>query len=469
MKEIVKRDRVCNKRIFAAGLVCMLLFSGCGTSDKDRLKEALSNVDTDISSSTDADETVSDVQDQLIYTLTSASGDNKINVDAKVTADGYGNLSVYAETPIIIDDKYLNNLAENIFDDGKYEIVKPYEICSLEELEREDQLLRELYEAEGVEYSFWDIAYYIENYNEKNVQELPQGTVIFHSEDDVEGETISTDSGTLRGYVDGVPFELRYYADDSNGYKYSSLILSRVVPHGRLYTSCSTEYELAHTLYGENACDLDSSMHTAQDLMERMGYTDMSLIATEYLVLNEDTSDGVYMDGYNFTFVRETDGIQHLLYNQTYAVVKDTYEVEAMLDTLPGAVQEWISISVDSSGIRGISFSIRYDRGERLSEHISTLSFAQVDAVAQDYMNHVLDAYDAYGAWAEINIVEVRFGYVVLLYDDQYTLVPVWMYVDEKSFEYSAFSNGYFAVNALDGSIVQFCYSGETLPLGAWH
>lgn len=463
----MKRNVAYKKRIFAVTLVCILLLSGCGRSKRDRLEEDLSNVDTEISSGSDAD--ALDVPVQCNYTLTSASGNTKINVDAEVIADGYGNLSVYEQTPVTIDDVYLKHLAESIFDDGVYERVKPYGICSLEELQTEDRFLQELYEEAGEEYPSWKIGTYIENYDEKNVQEMPEGTLIMHSEEYVDGEIVSTDSCTLRGYVDGEIAELAYYNYNYQEEHYKNLELCNIVRRGTVYTSCSTEYELVPTLYGENQCNLENATYTVQDIMQRMGYTDMKLISTEHLVMNGDTADTLYMDGYNFTFVPQTEGIDHLLCNQTYAVVKDKYEINTMLNELPGAGQEWICIGIDSAGIRGINFAIRYDRGERLSEETSTLSFSQVDEVAQDYMNCVLEAWDASGAVTEINIVEVRLGYMTLLYDDQYTLVPVWMYVEEKAVERDVLNNALFAVNALDGSIVQFTHDNESGQPGPWY
>ena len=447
---VKRKKRPGSRQAFSVLLACLFLFSGCGKQKPDRLEEDLGGIDTDISSDSDAEKTSADIPEHLTYTL--GTSGYKFNVDADVTATGYQNVKVYEQNPGIVDDEYLKNLAEHIFDDGEYEVVKPYNLCSMEELQEEDLFLRELYEEAGKEYPAWKIATYIENYNENNVSELPEGTLIYHYEEAVEGGTVGFESCSLRGLVDGNMAEMRYQSTEGED---GTLYIRRYVCDN-MYTHCSTEYELASTLYGENSCNLEEASRTAQDIIDNMGYTDMKQLAAQHRVICGEIESDLYMDGYKFIFVREADGIKSILGESSYAIISDS--VGENMDGFPGASQEYISVDIDSTGMVGILFGKCYERGEQLSDQPSTLSFEQVDAIAQDYMNDLLEYYNQYSGTYDYNIVAVRLGYITLLYDTQYTLVPVWVYVQEKAFADQTLDSILFGVNALDGSIVQFTY-----------
>ncbi len=450
-----RKKRAGSRRAFAILLACLFLFSGCGKREK--LEEDMSRVDTDISSDSDAGKETVDIPEHLTYTL--GTSGYKFNVDADVTAAGYQNVKVYEQNPGTVDDEYLKNLAEHIFDDGEYEVIKPYNLCSMEELQEENQFLQELYEEAGKdEYPSWKIDAYIDNYNEENVSELPEGTLIYHYyEETFEEGTIGFESCTLRGLVDGNMAELRYQSTEGES---GTLYVRRYVCD-HVYKNCNTEYELASTLYGENSCNLEEASRTAQDIIDNMGYTDMKQLAVQHRVINDgseaEPETSIYLDGYRFIFVRETDGIENILGEMPYAVIIND-SVGEDIDGLPGACQEFISVEIDSTGVVGITFGMRYERGEQLSDQPSMLSFEQVDAIAQDYMNDKLEFYNQHSDDYTFQIVAVRLGYVTLLYDTQYTLVPVWVYVKENDFADQTLDSISFGVNALDGSIVLFEY-----------
>ena len=434
-------------------LVCLLLLSGCGKQKPDRVEEDLGGIDTSISSDSDAGKASADVPERLTYTL--GTSGYKFNVDAEVMATGYENMKVYEQNPVTtLDDEALKNLAEQIFDNGEYEVVKPYGICSVEELREEDLFLRSLYEEAGMEYSSEQIEAYIENYNENNVSELPEGALIYHLEETVDGETVDFEECRLRGMMDGNMSELTYYSSGGNN---TMLYVTRYVnDYAHMAMACSTEYELASTLYGENLCNLEEASRKVQDIIDNMGYTDMKQLAVQHNVISDGAASGMHADGYRFIFVRETDGIKNILGDESYAVISDGAGED--ITDFPGAGQEFISVDIDSTGILRIFFGRGYEKGGQLSDQTTMLSFEQVDAVAQEYMNDLLESYSGYTGTYDYNIVAVRLGYVTLLYDTQYTLVPVWAYVQEKASEDQTLDRILFGVNALDGSIVQFTY-----------
>lgn len=448
-----RKKRAGSRRAFAILLACLFLFSGCGKREK--LEEDMSRVDTDISSDSDAGKETVDIPEHLTYTLSTPGC--TINVDAAVTSLGYQNVGIYELKPAAVDDAYIKNLAERIFDDGEYTLVKPYSICSMEELYEEEQELQELFGEADKDYVSYIIGTYIDAYDEKNVKELPEGTLIYHFyEETFEEGTIGFESCTLRGLVDGNMAELRYRSTDGES---GTLYVCRYVCD-HVYDKLSTEYELASTLYGENLCNFEEASRKVQDIIDNMGFAGMKQTAVQHRVISnwdeDEDKQSIYMDGYSFIYVRETDGICNILGEDPYAVINDCYGED--ISDFPGASQEFISVDVDSTGVAGVYFGNMYEVAECLSDRAVTLSFGQVDEVAQGYMSDVLEHLTNDTYEYEFNIVSVRLGYVTLLYDGQYTLVPVWAYVTEHEFSGQTLDYIFFGVNALDGSIVQFTY-----------
>lgn len=127
-----------NKVIFL-GVTCLAL-AGCGKGRGDELSKDYQRNDAlegDVSAETDS------VTGHLEYELVSDSGIT-FTVDADATGGGkLAESHCYGAKPVEVDEAYLKEHVYTIFDEGTLQQVKPYEVCSQQELaNRQNQLLQ---------------------------------------------------------------------------------------------------------------------------------------------------------------------------------------------------------------------------------------------------------------------------------------------------------------------------------------
>ena len=126
-----------NKVIFL-GVTCLAL-AGCGKDRGDELAKDYQKND-ELASDTSAD---ADITGHLTYELVSDSGIT-FTVDADATGGGkLAESHCYGAKPVEVDEAYLKEYVYTIFDEGTLQQVKPYEVCSQQELaNRQNQLLQ---------------------------------------------------------------------------------------------------------------------------------------------------------------------------------------------------------------------------------------------------------------------------------------------------------------------------------------
>lgn len=124
-----------NKMIIL-GLTCLTL-AGCGKDRGDELAKDYQKND-ELASDTSAD-----ITGHLTYELISDSGIT-FTVDADATGGGkLAESHCYGVKPVEVDEAYLKEHVYTIFDEGTLQQVKPYEVCSQQELaNRQNQLLQ---------------------------------------------------------------------------------------------------------------------------------------------------------------------------------------------------------------------------------------------------------------------------------------------------------------------------------------
>ena len=127
-----------NKVIFL-GVTCLVL-AGCGKGRGDELSKDYQRNDAlegDVSAESDS------VTEHLEYELVSDSGIT-FTVDADATGGGkLAESHCYGAKPVEVDEAYLKEHVYTIFDEGTLQQVKPYEVCSQQELaNRQNQLLQ---------------------------------------------------------------------------------------------------------------------------------------------------------------------------------------------------------------------------------------------------------------------------------------------------------------------------------------
>lgn len=445
--------------ILSAVLVLSLALTGCGNAGKNELSDDMNRANDNISSGSDGSGVSSGndlegIPENISYELKSPSGDNTVEVEAEVVSAGYDKIGVYSADRIEVDEDYLKDLADKLFDDGEYEVVKPYPACTMEELEAEETYLRGiLAEAE----SDWSsmlgaLAFEMSVY-------APAAAEDWHG-----GEVIWTHTGNgrkeakLRGEIDGIVYELEFAEREGSGEDAGNFSLM-VVPLWRnstTYSLSDPEYSLSETLYGENQCNKEDAIRYADDLVQRLGFSDMELADfSNAMVYNEDIED-LHLDGYRLYFVRNIGGMQNILCENSYTIVES-----ALDEPFGGGSQEYLVMDIDSQGLIAIGFAPRYELTP-MSGQVEKLSFEQVDEVAQNFMQNIINSWDEVKGKYTQQIAEVRLGYVTVLYEDKYVLAPVWVYINAHAFSDQPVENAWFGINALDGSIITMEYDSET-------
>ncbi|MDE6026225.1 MAG: hypothetical protein K2G45_12335 [Lachnospiraceae bacterium] len=158
-----------------------------------------------------------EIPDTISYVV--ESGGRPTNVEAKIYADGYGNVPTFTVTECEDKDEFVLNYAKKLFDNGEYTNVRPYKILSREELEKELQFYEEKYSGSDV-YSQNRYTGYIEglleNFDDIKYVEYPDDNIVYtktqeyDTEDENNSQAFVCGEARLRGDVDGRMWDLDY-------------------------------------------------------------------------------------------------------------------------------------------------------------------------------------------------------------------------------------------------------------------
>ncbi|MDE5873392.1 MAG: hypothetical protein K2H07_05710, partial [Lachnospiraceae bacterium] len=133
--------RIKSTALFSTLLIVTGVFSACGKSDKEDIARDLGgNATSDSATKSDAVQEI--IPENLSYTV-GAGGSGTIKVEAEVYSEGYGQVPTYKLKKRDKNDEWVKSYAEKLFDNGEYINVKPYDFCSMEELEAEKQFWEE--------------------------------------------------------------------------------------------------------------------------------------------------------------------------------------------------------------------------------------------------------------------------------------------------------------------------------------
>lgn len=449
----------------------MLCMAGCGKSDREEIEEDLHVLETDTDDATQTDSDGSDVgniPEHLSYTLQSESNSNKAVVDADVYASGVENMHVYEMAKQDMDDDTLRAFADDFFDNGEYEVVKPYAISSREELLDEQSYLNSL--MEGREHypdvcMGYDIVYYLDHYSETQAQDMQEGAMFCEvpalNRTDANGEPLQIKTCRMRGDVNGERWELlctqdyiNYYNDLSFPDDYYILKAYSLEPMRYQWGDVSLDSKLS------NLCNAEDAQKTAEELLVEMGYENMTLLKTSQTYC-DDMADT--LDGYNFLFGYSFDDIETVLAGgissaNSYYLASYNGEITSKNATN----QLYIRVRVCSNGINGFEISYPYYmESEKISDCVECLSFDQVDGIARAYIQELLNGDEPLSESNTTDFDFVRLQYVTVQYEDkQYVLAPVWVYYGRASNYISDYCCAMFGVMAIDGSVIELEESG---------
>lgn len=181
IKRNCKKTYTSKNKAFILAMVIIGAFTACGKADRENIEEDLrENVTSDYATKSDAVQ--EEIPESLSYTVT--AGDNgAVKVEAEVSSEGYGSdIPAYKLKKRDKNDEWVQSYAEKLFDNGEYVNVKPYDFCSLEELETEKQFWEErlMTLTEGsngysrVESEIAYIEYLMEHFSESDYVKYPE-------------------------------------------------------------------------------------------------------------------------------------------------------------------------------------------------------------------------------------------------------------------------------------------------------
>ncbi len=456
-----------DRKIVGLLLTLCLIFSsmvGCGRADRADIEADLDqqmDEATPMDSGTGDDAGEDEIPEHLSYTVNSELTDNKAVVEADVVSDGADSMCIYEIAKQDMNDDTLKAFAADFFDNGEYEVIKPYAISSKEELLNEQSYLVSLVgdmENYPSEIRNSELAYYLENYNESNVADMPEGTLFYEVPAlyrvDAQGNPMQVKTCRLRGDVDGAYWELLCTQDCWSGDQmlpvdYYILKAYKLEPIAYQWDNISMDSRL------ENKCSAETAQKTAEAFMEKMGYADMTVLQT-YQTYCSDTVDS--LDGYKFRFGYDIDQIKtpqaselnldsfHLL----------SYNGEINADT--AACQCSAIVEVSSEGLTRVEIVQPYMPREKMSDSINSIQFEQADEIARTYIQKLLDdeKQEVFFGSVITNYDEVCLEYVNVQYEDgNNVLTPVWVYYGRPGSYISDYRTAVFGVMAIDGSIIE--------------
>ncbi|MBD5095918.1 MAG: hypothetical protein HDT40_02750 [Lachnospiraceae bacterium] len=445
------------KRIKSTALISTLLmligvFSACGKSDKEDIARDLSE-DVTSDSATKSDAVQEEIPESLSYTV-GAGGSGAIKVEAEIYSEGYGQVPTYKLKKRDKNGQWVMSYAEKLFDNGEYINVKPYDFCSMEELEAEKQFweerLRDLDESSiaygRVESQLYDIENIMEHFSESNYAKYAEGQIIFKksSSGDEDNLTSYSERAQLRGEVDGNVWLLNYdyrvneYMLYQNGRELGWGIFPPV-----LYGSCVEKMDYISSYYGmdvgiyKNKCNREQAESEAEKLLDRLGFNNMECVKMAELKPNQATD---YCDGYC------------IIYGPSYGINMFSFTgVGASADGETIAVQPYVCVLVNSGGAYSFCILEDYDVEEKLSENSQVLSFQQIDSIAHTEFEKKMEEHPN----VSYDITKVKFEYLCVTYDGiDYAMIPVWIYYTEWINHGDTNLLPVLIVNALDGAVI---------------
>ncbi|MDE6025841.1 MAG: hypothetical protein K2G45_10355 [Lachnospiraceae bacterium] len=450
---------------FMIVLSAMVLFTACGKAKREDIADDLKgNLGMDASAGDVGKENETDgIPDNISYAVNVE--DRIINVDAKVYADGYGNVPTFAAKECADREEWILNYAKKIFDNGEYKNVKSYELLNREELEEELQFYKERY-AENDENNHYNATSYIEelldNYNEE--EHVSSTDQLIYSDEYFNEETehsLVTNRATLRGYVDGrmwtLVFEDGYEDEIIDGEKRHLDIIPSLI--GWCMDDMDEGYFLSGApmdeTYPINLCKRENAEKQAKDFLKQHGFDNMELLHIEQnKKYNSYSMDEYTMDGYTMAFGMSENGT-HLLFGYEAGYLAMEPETDY------AAVQPYVEVVVNSNGVCGITIKGIYDETEVMSVESKLLSFEKINEIAKEKFTEMLEKEDS----VSFDIGSIEFGYVYITYDGlSYVAVPAWRYYDVDGGRDAFFRISHLTICALDGSIIY--YSDKTITPG---
>lgn len=452
-----------HKKIYLILIVCLLAFTtACGVrQNEDGIKGQEDSVNDTEKITINSE---GEVPEKIEYVISNAAGDSRINVSADVVTPDLQGICTYSVVPVEFDKDYITGYANRLFDNGEYDIRKPVWACDWEELEEHKlffQQVQEVYKTGngsavynspvGLNWMY-DLETVIslisnaqENLDEPSEITVETDGVIYRATDgNLTGEVAS-----FWGNVDGVEWSMGATCFSHPGNYQTRLIsMQPVYDRAPIVSYVNMDKNNANLYGGENYMNLEEARAQAKKALEKLDIIDMEIVHTGQACVENQASGEQYLDGYYFVFARNAN------FKYWYAPCTCITNANGVLEKI--TPQSFVYVTVTSAGVQNISIGTEYDVTEALSMDTQVLSFEQVDTIARDYFQKMVDERKNSAA-----IESIEFGYVYMMYDEErYAIVPVWIYYARTFGDYDHKRNTFVIFNAIDGSII----NGYNMP-----
>ncbi|MDO5155601.1 MAG: hypothetical protein Q4D51_06515 [Eubacteriales bacterium] len=392
------------------------------------------------------------------YAYESMDG-TKITIHSTIASDFVDQANIYSCTPIVKDEAYIKDFAKKLFDGGNYEVLKPYFICSedelfdLEEAEREkiDETLGTESEKQSiVENTIIQTRYYcVENTSEETiysrdeslVMDMPENAMLVHLESEKYG---AFDTCRLRGYINGQECELFYYN----------------IPGNYFFHVYATEPTSKADVYwngeesGDNICKKEDIQSAMQDLLKRMELDEFEL--QDFVSRKEGQKENGYLGVANR---------QIGVFGSEYLSIGSIFGEDDQRSYMEGVVME-----MDENGLVQMLVNHHYEIGKP-SEAVNLLSQQEIETSISKSFDHcdILNRFITVVLNSNRKDLEVeqKLMYMPLWCGDAgWQYVPVWTLVTDwdmgvKSENIYRVNSGVFSVSAVDGERIEF-YKEDT-------
>lgn len=467
------------------GLALMLGLTGCGAGGTESIDDYAKQSDQTEASSdsknqtndSTKDEDSSEETNQIEMTGgesggipshlkgTFGKGSLAVNIDADVIATDYDKAKIYKMEEVNMDEEYLTHIADNLFDNGKYTVVLPYQYWDKDELQKEKEILDQKEEENPDCYydygreSAMDTA--LEQEEKKPAPEIVAGTSILRE---------STNDGLcnnvncthqfvkFRGLIDGVEHELNYIRCMNVYGESQSLTVTALEP-------VVQTFDIGDAGTGDNVVDAKIAEKKAKDLLDKIGFGEYTLSFGSDLTCIRGEEQEHFNGGYYMIFT-------HMFPELTSSMIENygiaLYGENAGEQTIKAQHQNNIMFRIYDGGAMQIEFDVNSEAGDVMSgETLELLSFDKVLEIAEGHIaaGKYKDDRNMYYDWMK-NVLgndsvigDVRLAYLPVKYDNQYAYVPAWVfsYTNEsfralKGVPYM----GFIAVGAVDGEVYNF-------------
>ena len=234
------------------------------------------------------------VTGHLEYELVSDSGIT-FTVDADATGGGkLAESHCYGAKPVEVDEAYLKEHVYTIFDEGTLQQVKPYEVCSQQELaNRQNQLLQRQQELQlqtdtenSSVHAIWENGIqsdletedWLADQRDESMVTEETGKAIYTYEI---ADGITTSLARVDGEIDEIPYVYTCAYYDSNAYPYSSMRYMRYDMYSyeaKITVRPKTEEDAVEGL------DIREAEAKADEFLAKLGYDDFTCFETLSLI-----------------------------------------------------------------------------------------------------------------------------------------------------------------------------------------